>query len=150
SEFSSETARLNGAANFGASLDSIYTRVMNISGPPLRDGYHFGQTIINDYGRPYGKGFNSVDGVIAHAEAGPFAFFARGEYQHAPPLAPHGPSVLPAIARADSTSPVSDGRAQLDRVDLVEGTVSVNWHSTQLSFGKQSLWLGPGESGALL
>ena len=57
-EFSDETARLNGAANVGASLDSIYTRVTNISGPPLRDGYHFGQTIVNDYGRPFGEGTN--------------------------------------------------------------------------------------------
>lgn len=149
-EFSSETARLNGDANVGASLDSIYTRGMNISGPPLRDGYHFGQTVINDYGRPYGEGFNSVDGVTAHAEAGPFAFFVRGEYQHAPAVASYGASVLQAIANADFTSPVSDGRAQVDRVDLVEGAVSINWHNTQLSFGKQSLWLGPGESGALL
>jgi hypothetical protein len=149
-EFSSETARLNGVANLGVSLDSIYTRAMNISSPPLRDGYHFGQTIINDYGRPYGQGFNSVDGVIAHAEAGPFAFFARAEYQYAPAVASYGPSVLQAIANADLTSPVSDGRAQVNRFDLVEGTVSVDWHNTQVSFGKQSLWLGPGESGALL
>ena len=150
SEFSSETARLNGAANVGASLDSIYSRVMDISGPPLRDGYHFGQTIINDSGRPYGEGFNSVDGVIAHAEAGPFAFYIRGEYQHAPAVASYGASVRQAIANADFTTPVSDGRAQVDRFDLVEGTVSFNWHNTQLSFGKQNLWLGPGESGALL
>jgi len=150
SEFSGETARLNGAANVGAGLDSIYTRVMDISGPPLRDGYHFGQTIINDSGRPYGEGFNSVDGVIAHAEAGPFAFFIRGEYQHAPAVASYGASVQQAIANADRTSPVSNGRAQIDRFDMVEGTVSFNWHNTQLSFGKQNLWLGPGESGALL
>ena len=149
-EFSSETARLNGAANLGASLDSIYTRAMDISGQPLRDGYHFGQTIINDSGRPYGEGVNSVDGIIAHAEAGPLAFFIRGEYQHAPAVASYGPSVLQAIANADFTTPVSGGRAQVDRVDLLEGTVSINWHNTQLSFGKQSLWLGPGESGALL
>ncbi len=59
-EFASETGRLDGAQNLGASLDSVYTRVTGISGRPLRDGYHFGQTIINDYGRPYGEGFNNV------------------------------------------------------------------------------------------
>src|SRR5215472_12016395 len=69
-EFASENARLNGAANAGATLDSVYTRITNISGPPLRDGYHFGQTIINDYGRPYAQGLNSVDGFTAHATAG--------------------------------------------------------------------------------
>jgi membrane-associated phospholipid phosphatase len=149
-EFAEENSRLNGAANIGATLDSVYVRATNISGRPLRDGYHFGQTIINDYGRPYGEGFNSVDGAIIHAEAGPFAFFIRGEYQHAPAVASHLPSVLQAIATADATSPVPDGKREVDRLDLVEAVVSMNVHNVQLSFGKQSLWLGPGRSGPLL
>jgi membrane-associated phospholipid phosphatase len=149
-EFSSETASLNGAANVGASLDSVYARVTNISGQPLRDGYHFGQTIINDYGRPYGEGFNSVDGVTAHAEVGPLAFYVRGEYQHAPAVTSQPVGVLQAIASADLTAPISDGRGGIDRFDLLEGTVSLNWHNTQISFGKQSQWLGPGQSGSLL
>src|SRR2546427_7289240 len=49
-EFEEEIGRLNGAPNLGVRLDSVYTRVTGISGTPLRDGYHFGQTIINDYG----------------------------------------------------------------------------------------------------
>ena len=149
-EFSDETARLNGAANVGASLDSIYSRAANISGPPLQDGYHFGQTIVNDYGRPYGEGFNSIAGVTAHAVAGPFAFYIRGEYQHAPATASHAMGVLQAVANADLTTPVSDRRAEVNRFDLLEGTVSINLRNVQLSFGKQSLWLGPGESGPLL
>src|SRR5262249_15663351 len=48
SEFSPEIGRVNGAANLGASLDSAYTRVTGIAGPPLRDGYYFGQTIVDD------------------------------------------------------------------------------------------------------
>src|SRR5262249_46081063 len=32
-------------------LDSVYARVTGISGKPLTDGYHFGQTIVNDFGR---------------------------------------------------------------------------------------------------
>ena len=31
-----------------------------ISGTPLRDGYHFAQTQINDFGRPYGGGWNTA------------------------------------------------------------------------------------------
>lgn len=149
-EFAPESSRLDGAENLGASIDSVYARFTGISGQPLRDGYHFGQTIINDYGRPYGEGFNSADGITAHAEAGPFAFFIRGEYQHAPAIVSDGSAVLQAIADADLTTPISNARSQVDRFDLVEGTVSMNWHNAQLSFGKQSLWLGPGESGALL
>ena len=149
-EFGDETARLNGAANLGVSLDSVYARTTNISGTPLRDGYHFGQTIINDYGRPYGEGFNSADGIIAHAEAGPFAFFVRAEYQHAPAVTSHPPSVLQDIANADFTLPVPDGRAEINRLDLLEAVVSATWHNVQLSFGKQSQWLGVGQSGSLL
>src|SRR5260370_13906580 len=76
-EFSDESARLGGAANLGVNLDSVYTRFTGISGTPLLDGYHFGQTIINDYGRPYGEGFNNVTGFTSHAVAGPFLFYGR-------------------------------------------------------------------------
>src|SRR5262249_49772682 len=97
-EFSPEAGRLNGEANVGASLDSVYARMTNISGPPLRDGYHFGQTIINDYGRPYGEGFNSAVGFTAHSEAGPLSISVQGEYQHAPAVSSDPLSVLQATA----------------------------------------------------
>jgi Capsule assembly protein Wzi/PAP2 superfamily len=149
-EFSDETFRLNGAANVGASLDSVYARMTNISGSPLRDGYHFGQTIVNDYGRPFGEGANSIAGITAHAEAGPFSFSVQGEYQQAPAIAANSMAVLQAIAGADFTAPLSNARAEVNRFDLLDGTVAVTWHNTQLSFGKQSQWLGPGQSGSLL
>ncbi len=58
--------------------------------------------------------------------------------------------MLQAIANADLTLPVSNATAQADRFQLLEGAVSLNLHNTQISFGKQSLWLGPGEAGPLL
>ena len=36
-------------------------------GKPLHDGDHFGQTIVNDYGRPEGQGFNNVTGFSGWA-----------------------------------------------------------------------------------
>ena len=164
-EFAVETARLDGGANVGASLDSIYARTTNIAGPPLRDGYHFGQTIINDFGRPYGQGFNAVTGITAHANLGPFAFYVRGEYQHAPAVASAAPGVLQATAAADllciqptagpgcATLPVSqlnNAAAQLDRFRLLDSAVTLNIHNVQISFGKQSEWLGPSVTGPLL
>ena len=116
----------------------------------MRDGYHFGQTIINDFGRPYGQGFNAVSGVSAHAVAGPFSFYVRGEYQHAP-ASPSDPSpALQAIANADLTLPVSNAAPDLSRFRLLDGSVALTLHNTQISFGKQSSWLGPGEAGSLL
>jgi hypothetical protein len=149
-EFADETARLDGASNVGVSLDSVYSRSTEISGLPLRDGYHFAQTIVNDFGRPYGEGFNNASGVSAHAVAGPFAFYVRGEYQHAPSSPSDPQTVLHAIANADLTRPVSNAQAETNRFQLLEGSVALNVHNTQFSFGKQSLWLGPGESGPLL
>ena len=43
-------------------VNSVYTRYTNISGEPLDDGYNFGQTIINDFGRPYAEGNNVIAG----------------------------------------------------------------------------------------
>jgi membrane-associated phospholipid phosphatase len=164
-EFAVETGRRDGTANLGASLDSVYERTTEIAGPPLRDGYHFGQTIINDFGRPYGQGFNAVAGITAHAEFGPFAFYVRGEYQHAPAVASDPPSVLEATAAADllciqptagpgcATVPVSElnnATAQVDRFRLLDSAVVLNIHNVQISFGKQSEWLGPSQTGPLL
>ena len=150
-EFAPESSRLDGAANLGASVDSVYARFTGISGPPLRDGYHFGQTIINDYGRPYGEGFNSVDGITAHAEAGPLSVSFQGEYQHAPAVASDSSTVLSAIATADGVpTPVLDGNPATDRFALIQGSVGVTIRNVMLSFGKENLWLGPGDSGALL
>jgi hypothetical protein len=150
-EFSDETLRRDGAANVGASVDSIYTRSTEISGTPLRDGYHFGQTIINDYGRPYGEGFNNVSGMTAHAEAGPLSVFLQGEYQHgsADPLE-NSPQTMQAIGAVDGTTPYAPSFPAIDRLRLLDATVALTLKNVQVSFGQQSLWLGPGQSGPLL
>ncbi len=149
-EFADETRRRDGASNLGANLDSLYTRVTGISGQPLSDGYHFGQTITNDYGRPFGNGYSDMTGLNAYAVAGPLSVSVQGEYQHAPAISSDPPSVLQAMAAADFTSPVSNARAEVNRFLLLDSTVAVTFRNTQFSFGKQSQWMGPGESGPLL
>lgn len=149
-EFHDETIRLDGDANSGASLDSVYARTTSIAGTPLRDGYHFGQTIINDYGRPYGEGFNAISGITAHAEAGPLSFFVQGEYQHAPAVASDPEAVLAATAAVDVVSPVPDGSPRIDRVRLLQSAAAFTVDGVQVSFGQQSLWLGPSAAGPFL
>jgi membrane-associated phospholipid phosphatase len=150
-EFSDETRRRDGAANLGLDLDSIYTRLTGLSGTPLRDGFHFGQTIVNDYGRPYGEGFNGVTGFSGSGVAGPFSFSIRGEYQHAPSVASDPSNVLQAMAVEDGVvTPLPDGSPTINRFRLIEGSIGLTLNNVKLSFGKQNLWLGPGESGALL
>jgi len=150
SEFGVELARLGGAANVSARVESVYTRMMGISGTPIRDGYHFGQTIINDYGRPYWAGVNNITGLSAEAEMGPVSFYFRGEYQHSPAMPSESSKTLAATAAADLTPPLANGTAETSQFALLDSMASVNINNVQISFGTQSAWLGPSESGSLL
>jgi membrane-associated phospholipid phosphatase len=150
SEFATEITRLDGAANVGARVESVYTRTTGISGTPLRDGYNFGQTIINDYGRPYWTGFNNITGVTADAEVGPVAFSFQGEYQYAPAMPSSPPQVLAAIGAANLSPPLPNGTSTANQFQLINSAVLLNINNVQLSFGEQSQWLGPGEAGPLL
>jgi hypothetical protein len=149
-EFSSETTRLSGEANLGARIDSLYTRAMEISGTPVRDGYHFGQTIVNDNGRPYWSGFSNVSGLSAEAEAGPLAINFQGEYQHSPAVPSESPQTLAAIKTVDLWPSLSNGIGELNRFQLLNSTASVTFDNVEFSFGNQSQWMGPSESGSFL
>lgn len=151
-EFAPDLNLLGGARNRSLELESVYTRFTGIAGQPLTDGYHFGQTITNDYGRPYGEGFNNVTGFTGWASAGPFTAYLDGEYQHAPA----GPA-LPLAARQFISSadfglplPPSELYPGVDRFEALNAYVAMNFENWQVSFGKQSLWWGPGEGGAMM
>ncbi len=150
-EFQGEIARMNGSPNLGATLESLYTRSTEISGPLLHDGFHFGQTIVNDYGRPYGSGFNNVSGVTARAVAGPLAFFVQGEYQHAPALPSEPAAALQAAATVDGVPGLApNSLPRIDRFRLLNATATYQISNLEFSFGQQSLWLGPTSAGPLL
>lgn len=149
-EFDEELGRLEGAANVGVSLDSIYFRGTEISGTPLTDGYHFAQTLVNDDGRPYSSGFNGVAGFTTHAVAGPLSFFLQGEYQQSPGVSSYAPAIQQAIATADATLPVPGGRGSVSRFDLLQGTVALQFNNFQISAGKQSYWWATTQTDPLL
>lgn len=152
-EFSYELNLMSGGENRTAEIESVYTRVGGISGAPLSQGYHydFGQTVINDFGRPYGEGFNSVTGFSAWGNAGFFTAYVRGEYQHAPSAPPLSLGARELIGESQFI-PVPPGVAtsQFDRFELLDAYVAMNVENWQFSFGKQSLWWGPGEGGAMM
>ncbi|MBZ5570390.1 MAG: phosphatase PAP2 family protein [Acidobacteriia bacterium] len=150
-EFKDEIARRNGAPNVGAKLESIYTRTTDISGTPLRDSFHFGQTIINDYGRPYWTGFNDVSGVTGWAVAGPFSLYMNGEYQHSPAVPSVPAQTLQAEASADTVPFISPNPIpQINRFRLLDANASFRVSNVQFTFGQQSLWLGPTSAGPLV
>src|SRR5664279_2253603 len=89
------------ASQMNAQLETVYGDYTQIGGVPLTDSFHFGQSIINNYGRPYGEGFNLQLGGSAKAQAGRFTGFFRGEYQHAPSLPPYPANVVDWIQKVD-------------------------------------------------
>ena len=150
-EFSSDLDATARETERSARVESVYTRAMGIAGPPLNDSYHFGQTIINNYGRPYQQGFNSEDGVSAYATEGRFTLYLRAEYQHAPSAPAYSDAVRHAIATAD-TNPVQPPApvAAVDQFRLLDTYVAATVANWNLAFGKQSLWWGPDYGGELI
>ena len=147
-EFANELGRFNGSGTSEIRVESIYTRYTGIAGTPLDDGYHFGQTLINDYGRLYGQGSNLVSGASASGSAGPVAFYVRGEYQHAAPLPAYSQAVQQMLGTIDVTPPqLPIHTTVLDQFRLLDAYAAFNFKTVQISAGRQSLWWGPSHGG---
>jgi len=147
-------------------VESVYSVARAISGTPLRDSYHFGSTIVNDYGRPYENGFNNYSGASGYASSGRFLLYARGEFQGAPSANGYSTALAQALANMDvGFYPVAINPATglpYNETTIPEGPIAATWDgrvleayaSAQLlnhvfSFGKQDEWLGPGQGGAM-
>ena len=83
-------------------VESLYSRMEQISGAPLTNGYTFGQTQINDFGRPYAQGFNSVTGFSAYGTWGRWVAYVRGEEQTAPSIPAYSLATREAIQQVDN------------------------------------------------
>jgi hypothetical protein len=141
-------------------LESVYTDFRGIGGTPLRDSFHLGQSIINDYGRPYQGGFNDYSGFSARAMAGRFSLYFRGEYQHAPSAAGYSPALATFLSEnidgiPIATNPVQDtlpqgpiGSANYGRI--VEANLSYHLLGHEISFGKSDHWMGPDQGASML
>jgi hypothetical protein len=162
-----------GAHKGSTRVESIYSIERGISGTPLRDSYHLGSTIINDYARPYQAGFNDYSGASGYASAGRFQIYVRGEFQGAPSgagystglsqqlasvvdltqfffnqtcwnaPAPFPASCVPLPLNIQSTIPAGPISAKFDG-RFLEAYASAQWLNHVISFGKQDEWLGPG------
>jgi hypothetical protein len=157
-----------GAHKGNTRVESIYSIERGISGTPLRDSYHLGSTIINDYARPYQNGFNDYSGASGYASAGRFLIYARGEFQGAPSGAGYSTGLAQALATVDSTNNFYNPTCWLSATDctpiplsiqssiplgpigaktngrILEAYASAHYLNHEISFGKQDDWLGPG------
>jgi Capsule assembly protein Wzi/PAP2 superfamily len=150
-EFGYESELMEGEQNLGAQPESAYSRFLGISGTPLTDNYHFGQTLLNDYGRPYEQGFSAIDGASGWATAGPLVLYVRGEYQSASSAPAPTAAMLDFFNHTDAwpTSPALPV-SSISRFRLLDTYLGFNLGNWQFSFGKNSLWWGPSDGGDLI
>ena len=137
-------------------VESSYTRFLGIDGPILRDSYHLGQTINNDYGRPYQSGFNAIAGASTLEEWGPFSLYVRGEYQHSPSAEGYTPqfarqlSLIDEIQYAGPQDTIPQGPIlEENPFRLVEAYASVHVLGHEISGGKTDSWMGPAAGSAM-
>ncbi|HMD87424.1 MAG TPA: capsule assembly Wzi family protein [Terriglobia bacterium] len=151
-EFSVEIDILSGGSARQAGVESVYTRSMGITGTPLRDGYNFGQTLWNDFGRPFNTGFNNVTGFSAQAVRGRFFAYIRGEYQNSPGYAGLTGAQQSYLEQLDGTpsAPYSQAAGTVSRVALLDTYVGMRLGHFDVTIGKQSQWWGPGTMGGML
>lgn len=144
-------------------VESTYSASRTITGTPLRDSFHLGQTIINDYGRPYQNGFNNYSGASGYASAGRFTLYARGEFQDAPSATGYSATLADELSIIDNIEfinkatglPYNQATIPLGPIAsttngrLLEAYASANLLNHVISFGKQDDWLGPGLGGGM-
>jgi hypothetical protein len=144
-------------------VESIYTVARGISGTPLRDSYHLGSTIINDYDRPYQSGFNNYSGVSGYASYGRFLIHIRGEFHAAPSANGYSSTLIQTLTNIDqvpyinplTNTPYNQATIPMGPIStfvdgrFIEAYASYRLLNHQISFGKQDDWLGPGMGGGM-
>ena len=143
--------------------ESFYTRVRGMDGPILNDGFHIGQTIVNDYGRPFQEGFNAITGFSTRAEQGRFTLYVRGEFQHAPSATGYSAALAQTLSSIDETTflnPVTGlpySQTTIPRGPIATATqgrfleayLSALFLNHIWSFGKQDEWMGPDQGASM-
>src|SRR5437016_7859681 len=151
-EFREELEGRGGDSPLRAKVESVYARVTGIAGQPLTDGFHFGETIIGDYGRPYHGGLNSAEGFSAWTTTGHLVAYLRAEYQHAPSAPALSESAQQFIFSTNAlpSVPPPTPFPTVNRFQLLDAYVGLNFSNWQITFGPQSLWWGPCFGGPLM
>ena len=147
-----------GTEGLHGEVDTVYTRFLGITNTPLRDSYHLGQTIINDYGRPYQAGINNSSGASGRAEFGRYSLYVRGEYQRAPSATGYSYDLFSYLSEYVDNIPVATNPLQdtiplgpiasVSNFRLLEANASMHLLGHELSIGKADHWWGPGEGGS--
>jgi hypothetical protein len=151
-EFRGELESASSVDRPRAKLETVYARFTNISGQPLTDGNYFGQTLTNDYGRPYQQGFNSADGISAWTTSGRWVGYVRAEYQHSPSAPAEPLAARQFMASFDNLPgvPPATPFGAVNQIQLLDAYAGLTFDNWQFSFGRQSLWWSSMQSGSLM
>ena len=144
-----------------ARIESAYTVMRGMTGTTLRDSYHLGSSIVNDYGRPFQGGFNNYTGASGYATAGRFSLYVRGELERSPSAAGYSTELAKQLAAIDLTFGSFTNYVYYDQktiplgpIDSIfrgriqEAVVGATVLNHVFSFGKHDQWLGPAQGGA--
>lgn len=145
-EFAHELG-INGSGVF---VDSFYVRSEQIMGRPLTNGFDFGQTVVNDFGRPNREGQNFIAGVDLHARSGRFFAAMRTElhYSGVDRYIVDSANIMSGLDGLAAAANL-DGHA-VHRVRMLEGYAGTSVANLLISIGNQDLHWSPAESGAML
>ncbi|MGA7313118.1 MAG: capsule assembly Wzi family protein [Silvibacterium sp.] len=159
-ELAPDVAATSGGRVGRGQFESLYTQLRGITGLPLRDSFHLGQTIINDYGRPYEEGFNNYTGFNIRAEAGRFSLYFRGEYQHAPSAVGYSPELATYLSENLDLIPIATNPVQAtipqgpiaatNRFTVLQALLSYHILGHEISLGKNDHWWSPNRGGAMM
>jgi hypothetical protein len=143
-------------------VESIYSQSLAVTGTPLRDSFHLGSTIVNNYGRPYENGLNGYSGASGYLTSGRFALYLRGEFQAASSASGYSPALFQKLATIDLTVSPVNGVAFPNQATIplgpiatttqgrfLEAYVSAQVLNHVISFGKQDEWLGPAQGASM-
>jgi hypothetical protein len=144
-------------------IESSYSVMRAISGTPLQDSFHLGSTIVNDYGRPFEKGFNNYSGLSGYMSAGRYLLYVRGEFQGAPSATGYSQTLAQTLSAIDGTSylnaatnlPYNQATIPMGPIAttttgrIIEAYISAHALGHEISLGKQDDWLGPGQGGGM-
>jgi hypothetical protein len=132
-------------------LDSVYARATTIAGAPLTRSFDLGQTLDNDYGRPFTEGTNSISGAAISATSGRFSFYVRDEAQHAPGAPNFSANTLAYLnlGTVQLPPPLGVNFADIFRNRPIEMYAGVELGGWEFQFGKQELYWGPTQDAPL-
>jgi hypothetical protein len=144
-------------------VESAYTALRGLTGPVLRDSFHLGSTLVNDFGRPYQKGFNSYTGWSGYSTVRRFTLYLRGEFETAGSGIGYSTGLASALSGVDlipflnpsNGQPYGQATIPLGPIPsqahgrLLEGYLAGRVLGHTVSLGKQDEWLGPGQGGAM-